>query len=134
MFGIKILWITSCKINTLNGWIVPNVEDSRLNENPILLKIRKLYKKSYEVIYLKFLGREEAREVLGQYYDKYDIGNGSKQVITHYILRLGYFLETIFKDSFEHVHFFHTCQTRTKKERNLAMSLQLVFEVHPFSM
>ena len=43
---------------------------------------KKLYKKNYEGIYLKFLGHKEAREVLEQYHDKCDIGHGSEEATT----------------------------------------------------
>ena len=64
-----------------------------------------LYKRNYEGIYLKYLGRDEAKEVLEHFHDKYGIGHGSVEAIAHMILRLGYFLPSIFKDTFEHVCF-----------------------------
>ena len=41
-----------------------------------MLHDRKLYKRNYEGIYLKFLGLEEAKEVLEQFHDKYGVGHG----------------------------------------------------------
>ena len=49
------------------------------------------------------------------------------------ILRSSYFWPTIFKETFEHVHTCHICQTSANRERHPAMPLQLVFEVRPFA-
>ena len=73
-----------------------------------MLQDRKLYKRNYEGIYLKCLRREEAKEVLEQYNDKYGMRHGSTKVMTHMILRSGYFWPTIFKDTFENVFSCHT--------------------------
>ena len=51
----------------------------------------KLYKRNYEGIYLKFLGHEEAKDVLEHFHDKYGIGYGSTKATNHMILRSGYF-------------------------------------------
>lgn len=55
-----------------------------------MLQDRKLCKENYERIYLKCLGREEAREALEQYHDKYGIVHGSKEATVHQILRSRY--------------------------------------------
>ena len=88
-----------------------------------MLHDRKLYKSNYEGIYLKCLGHEEAKEVLEHFHDKYGTGHGSSEAISHMILRLGYFWSSIFKDTFEHVHSFHICQTSANRERNSAVPL-----------
>lgn len=44
-----------------------------------------------------------------------------------------YFWPTLFKDTFEHVHSCHTFQTTANRERHVAMPLQPMFKVHPFS-
>ena len=93
----------------------------------------KLYKRNYEGIYLKFLGHDEAKEVLEHFHDKYGTGHGSVEATTHMILRSGYFWPSIFKDTFEHVHSCHICQTSANKERHLTMPLQPVYEVRPFT-
>lgn len=49
------------------------------------------------------------------------------------ILRSGYFLPTIFKDTFEHVHSCHIFQTSANRERHLVMPLQLLYKVCPFA-
>ena len=69
----------------------------------------KLYKRNYEGIYLKFLGLEEAKEVLEHFHDKYGTGHSSVEAMAHMILRSSYFWPSIFKDTFEHVHSFHIC-------------------------
>ena len=72
-----------------------------------MLHDRKLYKRNYEGIYLKCLGREEAKEVLEKFHDKYGTRHGLAEATAHIILRSGYFSPTIFKDTFEHVHSCH---------------------------
>lgn len=98
-----------------------------------MLQDRKLYQRNYEGIYLKCLGQEEVKEFLEKFHNKYGIGHGSTEATAHIILRSGYFWPTIFKDTFEHVHTSHICQTSANRERHPAMPLQLVFEVHPFA-
>ena len=72
-----------------------------------MLHDRKLYKRNYKGIYLKCLGRDEAKEVLENFHNKYGIGHGSAEETSHMILRSGYSWSTIFKDIFEHVHTCH---------------------------
>lgn len=98
-----------------------------------MLQDGKLHKQDYEGIYLNFLNREEAKEVLEKYHDKYNIEHGSTESTTHQILRLGYYLPTLFKDTLKHVHSFYIFQTISNRERNLNMPLQPIFEVHYFS-
>lgn len=94
---------------------------------------KKLYNRNYEGIYVKCLGHDEAKEVLEYFHDNYGIGHGLAESITHMILRSGYFWPSIFKDTFEHVHSCHVCQTSANKKRHPAMPLQLGYEVHPFA-
>ena len=94
---------------------------------------KKSYKSNYEGIYLKFLGCEEAKEALEYFHEKNGIGNNLGEAIAHMILRLGYFWPTIFKDTFEHVHTCHICQTSANKERHPTMQLKPMFEVCPFA-
>ena len=98
-----------------------------------MLQDRKLYNRINEGIYLKFLGQEEVKEFFKQFHDRYSIGHGLVEATTHMLLRLGYFWPMIFKDTFEHVHTCHICQTSANRERHPTMSLQLVFEVCPFA-
>ena len=94
-----------------------------------MLHDRKLYKRNYEGIYLKCLGREEVKQVLEQFHDRYGTGHGLAEATTRMILRSGYFWPMIFKDTFEHVHTCHILQTSANRERHPPMPLQLVFEV-----
>ena len=100
---------------------------------PYMLHNNKLYKRNYEGIYLKCLGHEEAKEVLEHFHDKYGTRHGSIEAMTHMILRSGYFWPTIFKDTFEHVHTCHICQTTANRERHPAMPLQPMFGVCPYA-
>ena len=98
-----------------------------------MLSANKSYKRNYEGIYLKFLGREEAKEVLEHFHEKYGIGHGLAEATAHMILRLGYFFPSIFKDTFKHVCSCHICQTSANRERHLIIPLQPVYEVYPFA-
>lgn len=71
--------------------------------------------------------------MIEEFHGKYGIGHGSVDATTHQILKAGYYWPSIFKDTHEHVHHCHTCQTVASRERNLAMPLQPVFEVRPFA-
>ena len=93
----------------------------------------KLYMRNYEGIYLKCLGRNEAKEVFENFHDKNGIGHGSTKEMTHMILRSSYFWPSIFKDTFEHVHSCHVCQTSVNRERHPKIPLQPVYEVCPFT-
>ena len=55
-----------------------------------MLHDRKLYKRNYEGVYLKCLGREQEKEVLEFFYNKYGRRHCLGEANTHFILRLGY--------------------------------------------
>ena len=88
-----------------------------------VLHDRKLYKRNYEGVYLKSLGREEAKEDLEQFHDKYYTGHNSIEVTVDMVLRSGYFWPKIFKDTFEHVRSCHIFQTSANRERHPTMPL-----------
>ena len=56
-----------------------------------MLHDKKLYKRNYEGIYLKFLGHEEQKNFLEHSHDKYGTGHGLVEATTHMILRSSYF-------------------------------------------
>ena len=93
-----------------------------------------LYKQNHEGIYLRCVGKDEARNILEHFHDKWGTVHGSGLATTHWILRAGYYWPTLFKDTHEHVKTCHICQMSAKRERNPAMPLQLIIEVRPFAM
>ena len=66
-----------------------------------------LYKQNHEGIYLRCVRKEEARNILEHFHDKWGIGHGSDLATTYWILRVGYYWPTLFKDTHKHMKTFH---------------------------
>lgn len=93
-----------------------------------------LHRRNHEGIYLRCVGNDEAKRIMEHFHSKFGIGHGGSQATTYHILRAGYYWPFIFKDAYEHVKTYHTCQVTTTREKNLVVPLQLITEVKPFVM
>ena len=92
-----------------------------------------LYRKNHDGVYLRCVGKEEARHIIEQFHSKYGTSHGSGLGMALQISRAVYYWPTMFKDTYEHVKTFHTCLIATTRERKPTMPLQPVIEVKPFA-
>lgn len=70
-----------------------------------------LYKRNHEGVYLRFVGKEEATQVLKEFHDKFGIDCRYGPSTAHQILWAKYYWLTVFKDAHNHVQTCHVCQT-----------------------
>lgn len=98
-----------------------------------MIKDSILYHINYEGIYFRCLDRQQAQNMIKEFHGKYGTCHGSTDATTHQIIKDGYYWPNIFKYVHHHVWNCHTCQTTATREINLAMPLQPVYEVRPFS-
>lgn len=68
-----------------------------------------LYKKNHEGIYLRCVGREEAKQIMEQFHGRSGTSHEGCLATTHQIARAGYYWSTLFKDAYQHVKACHTC-------------------------
>ncbi|XP_059074946.1 uncharacterized protein LOC131874979 [Cryptomeria japonica] len=92
-----------------------------------------LYRRNHEGIYLRCVGKEEAKQIIEHFHSKFGTRHGANLAIAHQILRAGYYWPTLFKDTFDHVKTCHTCQVTTFREKNPTMPLNPMIEARPFA-
>lgn len=92
-----------------------------------------LYRRNYEGIYLRCVGKDEAKQIIEHFHSKFGTGHGANLATAHQILRAGYYWPTLFKDTFNHIRTCHTCQVAAFREKNPAMPLNPVIEARPFA-
>lgn len=92
-----------------------------------------LYRRNHEGIYLRCVGKEEAKQIIEHFHSKFGTRHGANLATAHQILRAGYYWPTLFKDTFNHIKTCHTCQVTAFRERNPAMPLNPVIEARPFA-
>ena len=105
----------------------------RMKSQNFMLEGFVLYRKNHDGVYLRCVGKEETRYIIENFHSKYGTSHGSGLAMAHQISRAGYYWPTLFKDTYEHVKTCHKCQIAGTRERNLAMPLQPVIEVKPFT-
>ncbi|XP_057863203.1 uncharacterized protein LOC131071404 [Cryptomeria japonica] len=106
----------------------------RLKCQHFMLQGSVLYRRNHEGIYLRCVGKNEAKQIVEQFHNRFGTGHGASLATAHQILRAGYYWSTLFRDTHEHVKTCHTCQVAAVREKNPAMLLQPVIESRPFAM
>lgn len=105
----------------------------RMKSQRYMLQGAVLYRRNHEGVFLRCLGKEEAKQIMEHFHSRFGTGHGGALATAHQVLMAEYYWPTVLKDVYDHVKTCHTCQITAAREKNPAMPLQPVIKVRPFA-